>query len=204
MSTRPGTRAGSEPVAPSRRHRGSTSRAGCRRQRSRLEPLRGHAWLLHVLLTTLQSPPHLGQPHERIGVADGVIAPRELAVVEQMVTPAAPERLGDPRRVQTPDAAPAGGACRASTPRVRARVQVRTEVQSTGGPSGRRWGVAADGMAIVGGYPVSTRVRGTSTTRAGSRRGRPILRATHVCQGRNKIRPDGGGKPDHLAAGSCV
>ena len=24
------------------------------------------------------------------------------------------------------------------------------------------------------------------------------------CQGRNKIRPDGGGKPDHLAAGSCV
>ena len=25
-----------------------------------------------------------------------------------------------------------------------------------------------------------------------------------LCQGRNKIRPDGGGKPDHLAAGSCV
>ena len=25
-----------------------------------------------------------------------------------------------------------------------------------------------------------------------------------TCQGRNKIRPDGGGKPDHLAAGSCV
>ena len=26
----------------------------------------------------------------------------------------------------------------------------------------------------------------------------------YTCQGRNKIRPDGGGKPDHLAAGSCV
>ena len=29
-------------------------------------------------------------------------------------------------------------------------------------------------------------------------------KAEAVCQGRNKIRPDGGGKPDHLAAGSCV
>ena len=29
-------------------------------------------------------------------------------------------------------------------------------------------------------------------------------RARVGCQGRNKIRPDGGGKPDHLAAGSCV
>ena len=34
----------------------------------------------------------------------------ELAVVEQMVTPAAPERVGDPGGVQTPDAAPALGA----------------------------------------------------------------------------------------------
>ena len=32
----------------------------------------------------------------------------------------------------------------------------------------------------------------------------PTSRASVSCQGRNKIRPDGGGKPDHLAAGSCV
>ena len=31
-----------------------------------------------------------------------------------------------------------------------------------------------------------------------------VEEAETLCQGRNKIRPDGGGKPDHLAAGSCV
>ena len=46
--------------------------------------------------------------------------------------------------------------------------------------------------------------RTASLSRRGPRssvRNRTIRR---VCQGRNKIRPDGGGKPDHLAAGSCV
>ena len=33
---------------------------------------------------------------------------------------------------------------------------------------------------------------------------RENLKKALGCQGRNKIRPDGGGKPDHLAAGSCV
>ena len=33
---------------------------------------------------------------------------------------------------------------------------------------------------------------------------RPMQQLGVSCQGRNKIRPDGGGKPDHLAAGSCV
>ena len=50
------------------------------------------------------------QPQAHLGEGEVVVAPGELAVVEQVVTPAAPERLSDPRSVETPGAAAALGA----------------------------------------------------------------------------------------------
>ena len=100
------------PIVDVRRaHRRRISRAGCRWQRSQLALLRDHARPRHVFPTTTTSPSQSRPvpPHEGVHEADVVATHGELAVVEQLVTPAAPERLGDPRSVQTPDAAPAPG-----------------------------------------------------------------------------------------------